>query len=127
MMPEDEQRAALVFSESVRALQDQATVVDGLRSRAGMLVSVTALVTSFFSGFAQGHPKHLDLWGWIATALFVAIAGISVWVLWPREKWAFTVYPTVLVRDYLDDTTVTLPRCTETSRSGWEGRSQATR
>lgn len=102
--------SALVFSESVRAVQDQAAVVDGLRSRAGLMISAASLVTGFFAGVALGTPEHLDLWGWVATGLFSSVAGISLWILWPRQEWAFTSDPTDLVRDYVDAPNVTLPR-----------------
>jgi hypothetical protein len=44
--------ARVVYDASVRAAQDQAGVLDSLRTRAGTLLAAAALVSSFLGGQA---------------------------------------------------------------------------
>jgi hypothetical protein len=45
----------LAYETSVRAIDDQASVLEGLQSRAGTLLAVAVVVTSFFGAQALQH------------------------------------------------------------------------
>jgi hypothetical protein len=49
----------LAYETSVRAIADQASVLESLRSRAGTLFAATSLVTSFLGG---GVLIEIALW-----------------------------------------------------------------
>jgi len=79
----------LAYDESVRALADQASALESLRSRAGTVFAATALVISFLGGQAilrsEASPFELSLasaGGW-ATILFIVLAVLTLAILWP--------------------------------------------
>ena len=77
----------LAYEASIRAIEDQAAVVESLRSRAGTIFAATALVTSFFGGqaFARAgrSPVHLFSYTTGAIALFVAVSSLTLAMLLP--------------------------------------------
>jgi hypothetical protein len=80
----------LAYESSVRAISDQASVLESLRSRAGTMLAAAALVTSFFGGQALVQAR-LDLEPWslvgVAVAAFVGLALSTVVILWPFDFW----------------------------------------
>jgi hypothetical protein len=84
----------LAYEEAQRAIDRQSDAVDGLRSRAGVLLAAISLATSFFGGLAL---RDGDLSGWavaaavVAVVFFIVAAGACVWVLWPHAEWAFNL------------------------------------
>jgi hypothetical protein len=107
---DEDPRAALVYEAAVRALDQQASVVESVRTRAGVLLSAGSVATSFLAGVALTNGRGLSPWGWVAVVSFLGVAGPSVWVLWPRHGWKFSPSATRLVADYLDPEGVTLTR-----------------
>lgn len=87
---------SVVLDESVRNLQNQATILDGLRDRAGTLLAAAALVTAFLappalkvtdsSGKADYAFSYLS---WAATGCFVGAVLMALLVLLPKRKWLF--------------------------------------
>jgi hypothetical protein len=47
----------VVYEESVRAMNQQAGVLDNLRARAGTLIAAASLVTGFLGGQALAKPS----------------------------------------------------------------------
>jgi hypothetical protein len=88
------------YDEAVRALVEQQSVIDGLRSRAGLLLSAAAITTSFL-GARSLDPGELGLAGWLATACFVGVALVSLIILWPR-RWEFEADPREMIAIYVD-------------------------
>lgn len=85
--------AAIAYEETVRGLTAQAGVLDNLRTRAGTLIAVASLVTSFLGGQALAKPtfrggvlerQPLAGWGVGAVAAFVLLAIAAIVILWPR-------------------------------------------
>src|SRR5207248_4119238 len=66
-------RYRLLYEESVRALEDQQTALDELRSRTGVLLSAASISTSFLGGLAL-RAGTLETPGWVAIGAFVATA-----------------------------------------------------
>lgn len=86
----DEVPYRLAYEASVHAIEDQAKVVESLRSRAGTVFAATALVTSFLGGFAFGDEQRrsalqISLWSLpsLAVTLFVVLALLTLAILWP--------------------------------------------
>jgi hypothetical protein len=110
-MDDEDLRAALVFGEARQLLDQQAGVVDIVRSRAGILLSAASIATSFLAGIAIPKGEGLRLfWSGPAALAFGVVVGLCVTILWPTRNWKFSSNPTDLVRSYLDPTDVSLAR-----------------
>ncbi len=75
----------LAYDAAVRAIEDQARVLEGLRSRAATLVAAAALVTGFLGEAALTRADTVTPFSWIGVAIaaFVATAASSFVILWP--------------------------------------------
>jgi hypothetical protein len=90
-MASDDTPYELAHDASIRAIEDQANVLESLRSRAGTVLAATALVTSFLGGQAISRARqedpHADFEIWSAAggaiALFVVLALLTLAVLLP--------------------------------------------
>jgi hypothetical protein len=93
-----DERYALVFAEAQRGIAQQQGSLDNLRSRAGNLISATAIATSFLGGvaLADGSP---GLWGWVAVGLFVGIILTCLAIFLPLVTWRFENSVEVLLLD----------------------------
>ncbi|HEY5942420.1 MAG TPA: hypothetical protein VIT89_06115 [Solirubrobacterales bacterium] len=81
----------VAYDEAVRALSEQQAVVDGLRSRAGVLFSAAAVTTSFLGAQALSGGNG-SLFSWLALTAFTGVATAFLAILWPR-RWEFTANP----------------------------------
>lgn len=92
----------VAYDEAVRALSEQREMIDGLRSRAGLLFSAAAVTTSFLGAQAlQGGKPSLVCW--LALAGFVGVAIAMLAILWPRQ-WEFTANPHEVIGVYIEST-----------------------
>jgi hypothetical protein len=75
----------LAYEASVRAIEDQARVLEGLRSRSSTLVAAAALVSGFLGGEALTRAHSIEPISWIGLAIvsFVATAAATLAILWP--------------------------------------------
>jgi hypothetical protein len=89
----------LAYEESGRALAEQQTVIDSFRTRAGLLMSVAAITTSFLGAQALGEGS--SAWAWLAMAGFVGVAVASLAILWPR-RWELTTDPRRVIKTYIE-------------------------
>jgi hypothetical protein len=73
----------LAYEQATHALAQQQQLLDGLRGRAGTLLSAAAISTSFLGGeaLAAGPVRATT---WIATCCFVVVGMTSTAILWPR-------------------------------------------
>jgi len=78
----DETTYRLAYDASVRAIEDQARVLEDLRSRAGTMFAATALVTSFVGGTALSNSEA-GVTVLTAVGAFVAAALLTLLILWP--------------------------------------------
>jgi hypothetical protein len=85
----------LAYVESVRAIEEQSSVLASLQTRAGTLLAASSLVTSFLGGRALSGEFHF--WSIVALGAFVATSLSTVGVLWPRHRWRFVVSPARLI------------------------------
>lgn len=98
--PNHEDSYRLAYDESIRALDQQETAVDGFRSRAGILISAAAITTSFLGAkvLEGGQP---DLTSWLAISAFLGVVGFCLAVLWPT-KWEFSADAGDLIATYIE-------------------------
>jgi hypothetical protein len=103
----------LAYEASVRAIEDQARVLESLRSRAGTIFAAAALVTTFLSsealggGRALGDFKPLSLDG-VVLAAFLACAGQTLMILWPfRLRFSLSAAGMIKIIDDRGDPGVT--------------------
>jgi hypothetical protein len=80
-------------------LSEQQTVIDSFRTRAGLLLSASAITTSFLGAQALGDGS--SAFAWLAMIGFVGVAMASLAILWPR-RWEFTADPQSIVRTYTE-------------------------
>jgi hypothetical protein len=92
----------LAYQEALRAITQQQAVLESLRGRAGTLLAVASIVTSFLAAIvlADRDPSGL---AWLAIALFLAVTGAVVFVLAPRDQWHFRTKPSVIIGSYVED------------------------
>jgi hypothetical protein len=81
---------------STRALDQQARVLDEMRSRTGILLAASALAASFLGESAFKHPSAIPAIAALAT--FVVIVAASVFILVPRRgKLTFSLSGTTII------------------------------
>jgi len=90
----------VAYDEAVRALSEQRAILDSFRTRAGMLFSAAAITASFLGAEAL-RGGILNLTSWLALLCFVAVAAVSLAILWPR-KWEDTANPRDLIETYIE-------------------------
>jgi hypothetical protein len=82
----DETPYRIAYDLSVRAIDDQARVLEQVRARAGTLFAATALATSFLGGeaLARARPdiSPISFMG-LAIACFIASSLLTLFILWP--------------------------------------------
>lgn len=100
-------RIALVFEEARRSNTQQQRVLDELRSRTATLLSATAISTAFLGAQALAEGGFGST-GVAATLSFVAAELMCLVILVPKGKWLFRFEVHGLLRDYVDETPVTL-------------------
>jgi hypothetical protein len=91
----------LAYQEGKRALDAQESVVNELRSRAGVLIAAAAITTSFFGGRAL-NDGDLGAAGWVAIACFGCLGIAVLAILWPRHDWVFTVNAERFIATYIE-------------------------
>lgn len=72
-----------IYDESIRAISEQAGMLDGLRNRASAVAAVANVATAFIGGLAlsDGSEVLLGALEWIAIGLFWAALAVSLAIL----------------------------------------------
>lgn len=94
---------ALAYEEAIHAVASQRAATEGLRSRAGLLLSGAAIATSFLGGQAlrDGNPGP---WSWGAIVAFGLLGAATLVVLWP-SAWEFDTEPRAIIATYIETDT----------------------
>jgi hypothetical protein len=93
-------RLELIYRESVRKLDQQAAVVESVRSRIGLLLGAGAIADSFLAPAAL--EEHGWEWpAWLGTGFLILVAGLGVTILLPYN-WAFSHKVEDLLRVYVE-------------------------
>ncbi len=90
----------IAYDEAVRALSQQESIVDSLRTRAGLLLSAAAITTSFLGAQALGDGGT-SVVTWLALASFVGLAIAALATLWPHRL-EFTANPANVIESYIE-------------------------
>ena len=90
----------IVYEESVRTVDGQRELLEGLRARAGTMVATAFVATAFFGaqGLDRRHATRLE---WSAVALFLAVIVSALIVLTPWRL-RFAHHPHSLITHQLD-------------------------
>jgi hypothetical protein len=85
LRPDRDALYKVAYDEAARALSEQLTLIDSFRNRAGLLLSGSAVTSSFLGAQALGGgvPNAMC---WIALAAFAGGAIASLSILWPRYE-----------------------------------------
>lgn len=88
----------VVYEAAVRGTQDQAAVLDGLRTRAGTVLAASALVSSFLGGQALRSSTRIAVFSMVGLAFtaFVLSALATLVILWPFE-FRFMLSPRAMI------------------------------
>jgi hypothetical protein len=102
-MPEDRDAIyQLAYDEAKQAVAQQVGALDNLRGRAGTLLAVASLSTSFLGGIVlQGKAPHEWL-SWAAIGAFLGAVAITLVLLVPRPGWVFGTSAKVIIEDYAE-------------------------
>jgi hypothetical protein len=69
-------RLEFIYTEALRGLVQQQSVVENLNSRAGKLIFAAAFVSSMFGN--QALPDGLGIWDWLAITLLFGLGVLLV-------------------------------------------------
>jgi hypothetical protein len=92
---------AVAFEEAGRAITQQQQVLDGLRTRAGTLLSMASVSTSFLGGLTL-DKKRLAALTLLALVAFAAVGALTVYILYPRGGWVFGLSAKTLIKNFID-------------------------
>jgi hypothetical protein len=83
----------IAFDEAKRGIDEQRGALDGLRSRAGILLAAFSLATSFFGGLALSDDLSARATGAaiVAGIAFTLGAAACIAILRPSSGWAFSL------------------------------------
>jgi hypothetical protein len=94
-------RLKLVYEESVRALGQQAVVLDELRTRTGVLLAAASVSSAFLGAQVLARHPHFSGWNIAALLSFGVVVVLCIVVLWPSGGWVFTHKIPVLLNGYV--------------------------
>lgn len=93
----------LAYAESVRAIEQQARMLDEIRGRTGVLLAGAAIATSFLGGQAL-DDSGFDVLAGLALIAFAGVVALATAIVWPREKaWIFALSARTLLEDWVDE------------------------
>jgi hypothetical protein len=97
-------RYELVYTEAIRMLAQQNSVLESLRTRATYLLSTTTLALTFAggAGLLGQNAKPLPAWTLLVMLVgFLIVLGCTLVVLWPGA-WTFGVSANQVIDDYIE-------------------------
>lgn len=111
--PSADSRLALAYDAAKDVLSSQDQTLSNVRNRAGGLLSVATLLTSFSAslGLLKVAPDHSPvLWvpaAWLLLILLLVIGGFVLFIFWPAKTWHFGPSPEIILgeldRDLSED------------------------
>ena len=79
----------------------QVGALEALRSRAGMLLAVASLATSFLGGLVLQDDRPRGLLAWLGVGSFVGLVALTLVMLLPF-KWVFSLAARRIIGDYIE-------------------------
>jgi hypothetical protein len=115
-MDDDVPSFTLALEEARRGFDELNEEFARIRARTALTLSLGGLSATFLGGLAlRDKEATLSVWTALAVVAFVGLAGINVYVLWPRKMWS-TIDPAKLIGWALGDTAQGVARMKE----GWQ-------
>jgi hypothetical protein len=99
---DDDPRAALIYESAVRTLDQQASLLANVQTRAGTLLTATSIVTVTLAGLAIAEDEPLSGYAWVAAAFFLLVVAVCVWEIGPANGWKFRIDAHEYVQHVLD-------------------------
>lgn len=99
--PGDPAAYELAYNEATRALQQQLASLEGLHTRAGILLSASALVAGFLAPAALPNPSVIWL-PYLGGGLFFISTLVLAFILLPIRKWHGVTGTKKLLADYIE-------------------------
>lgn len=91
----------LAYEEARRALDGQERALMAFRTRAGVVLSAAAIITSFLGGQALAQHGFTTL-SWIAIGAFAVLGVATLCVLWADDNWQFEAIPNQVISTYIE-------------------------
>jgi hypothetical protein len=92
----------IVYAEAVRAIEQQPTIIDELRSRTSILLAASGIVSGVLAS-AASRSGGIGAAGAFAIVFLAVVVGLCISVLLPRWKGVtFVVSPKILLEDHVD-------------------------
>lgn len=102
-MPEDRDAIyQLAYDEAKQAVAQQVGALDNLRGRAGTLLAVASLSTSFLGGIVLQDKAPEGWLSWAAIGAFLGAVAITLALLLPRPGWLFGTSAKVIIEQYAE-------------------------
>ena len=98
----EDARKALVYDESRRAITQQQTALDALRTRTGVVIAAASIASSFLGAQALNDHPAFSIWSWLAIVAFGVVGVAAISVLWPRKNWFFSNNVDTLLSGYVE-------------------------
>jgi hypothetical protein len=90
----------IIYTEAIRTVEQQERSVDEIRRRAGGLLAILAVVTSFLGVHAFAGPGSIRGWGWLALIGAMVSAILALVILLPDPEWTFGCDPLMMLEDH---------------------------
>jgi hypothetical protein len=102
-MPDDQAAIyQLAYEEARRRIGEQVGALDNLRGRAGTLLAVASLSTSFLGGIVLQDKAPEGWLSWSAIGAFVGAVVITLVLLLPRGRWVFGMSANDIIEGYAE-------------------------
>ncbi len=92
----------LAYDEAKQAVAQQVGALDNLRGRAGTLLAVASLSTSFLGGIVLQDKAPEGWLSWAAIGAFLGAVAITLVLLMPRRRWVFGNSAKVIIEGYAE-------------------------
>jgi hypothetical protein len=100
--PEPDPRLVIAYEESVRAWALQSSVLDELRTRAGVLLSGASISSAFLGAKSLEGGHSLSGFSIAATVVYAIVVLLCVYIAWPAT-FEFVHNGEDLIEEYLKD------------------------
>jgi hypothetical protein len=90
----------IIYTEAIRTVEQQERSVDEIQRRAGGLLAVLGVVTSFLGAHALAGPGGIGGWGWLGLIGAMVGAILALVILLPDHGWTFGCDPLMMLEDH---------------------------
>lgn len=103
-VPDEDPRLRLIWEEGVRAVEQQAQVLNEVRSRAATILSAASIAGAFLASSALSGGEAFRASTWVAVVAFAVVGLATSLVLMPRRGWRLERRPRKMLEDFVEGT-----------------------